>query len=269
MTLSTVVLVLAMAFYVAAAWRLFHGLDEHLATDRTAMTLAVLAATSHLTVLLLNMFQSGGLPWGFFGALMQVSLVTVVAMLLGSAFKPLLATGMVLFPMVTAVLAVNLFVRPDVSVGVVDYDWQLDLHVALSVAAFAVLSLSAAHSLILAYQDRQLRRGRFGGLVSRLPPLATMERLLFQLIAVGFMLLTLALVSGVTFVDNLKAQHLTHKTVLTVSAWLVFGTLIVGRLRWGWRGQRAIRMTLAGMVVLLLAYFGSKLVLELILKRTV
>jgi len=90
---------------------------------------------------------------------------------------------------------------------------------------------------------------------------------MFRLIGAGFVLLTLTLLSGVLFVDNLFAQHLVHKTVLSIAAWIVFGVLLFGRWRWGWRGRRAVRLTLAGTLVLLLAFFGSKFVLELVLKR--
>jgi ABC-type uncharacterized transport system permease subunit len=91
---------------------------------------------------------------------------------------------------------------------------------------------------------------------------------MFRLIGAGFVLLTLTLLSGVLFVDNLFAQHLVHKTVLSIAAWVVFGVLLFGRWRWGWRGRRAVRLTLAGMVILLLAFFGSKFVLEVLLHRT-
>ena len=94
-----------------------------------------------------------------------------------------------------------------------------------------------------------------------------MEQLLFQLSGLGFVLLTMALVSGALFIENLTAQHLIHKTVLSVCAWVVFGLLLWGRWQFGWRGRTAVRLTFAGSVVLLLAYFGSKLVLELILQR--
>ena len=101
----------------------------------------------------------------------------------------------------------------------------------------------------------------------RLPPLQTMERLLFQLIFFGFFLLSLTLVSGLLFVDNLFAQHLVHKTVLSFCAWLTFGLLLYGRLRHGWRGRTAVRWALSGYTVLVLAYFGSKLILEQVLGR--
>jgi ABC-type uncharacterized transport system permease subunit len=72
----------------------------------------------------------------------------------------------------------------------------------------------------------------------------------------------------VLFVDDLVAQHLAHKTILSIASWLVFGLLLFGRWRWGWRGNRAVHLTLTGMIVLLLAFFGSKFVLEMVLHRT-
>jgi ABC-type uncharacterized transport system permease subunit len=100
------------------------------------------------------------------------------------------------------------------------------------------------------------------------PPLTLLEGLLFRLIGAGFALLTLALLSGVVFVEDLFAQHLVHKTVLSLLAWATFGALLFGRLRHGWRGRRAVQLTLAAMTLLGLAFFGSKFVLELILERT-
>ena len=94
-----------------------------------------------------------------------------------------------------------------------------------------------------------------------------MESLLFEMIAAGFILLTLALISGFAFLQNMFAQHLVHKTVLSTLAWLVFGGLLLGRFRYGWRGRTAIIWTLSGFVILILAYFGSKAVLELMLLR--
>jgi ABC-type uncharacterized transport system permease subunit len=112
-----------------------------------------------------------------------------------------------------------------------------------------------------------LRHRQFGPWLRALPPLTLTETLLFQLIGAGFSLLTLTLITGALFVDNLFGQHLVHKTVLSIIAWLVFGALLYGRWRHGWRGRRAVNLTLSGMALLVLAFFGTKAVLELILHR--
>jgi ABC-type uncharacterized transport system permease subunit len=107
-----------------------------------------------------------------------------------------------------------------------------------------------------------LRRPGRLTLLQRLPPLQTMERLLFQQIAVGFSLLTLTILSGILFVHNLFEEHLAEKTLLTCCAWLIFGILLWGRYRHGWRGRIAVRWALSGYATLVVAYFGSKLLVE-------
>ena len=119
----------------------------------------------------------------------------------------------------------------------------------------------------MALQDRALRARKTAGWTRILPPLETMENVLFLTIHVGFLVLTLALFSGLFFVEDLFAQHLAHKAILSIIAWAVFGILLLGRWQFGWRGRKAVRWVLAGYVVLLLAYFGSRLVLELIFGR--
>ncbi len=137
----------------------------------------------------------------------------------------------------------------------------LQLHVVLSVLGAGLLTLAAAQAVTLALQDALLHGKSAHRLVQALPPLQTMERALFVLIALGFFMLSLSLLSGLLFVEDLMAQHLAQKTVLSVAAWTLFGGLLWGRWRWGWRGRTAVRWTLAGYAVLILAYFGTKLLL--------
>ena len=100
-----------------------------------------------------------------------------------------------------------------------------------------------------------------------LPPLPTMEAVMFQLTLIAFVLLTLSLVLGALSIENIRAQHLAHKIVFSVLAWAVFATLVVGRWRYGWRGRHGVKYVCAGLVLLALAYFGTKIVLELVLHR--
>jgi ABC-type uncharacterized transport system permease subunit len=102
-----------------------------------------------------------------------------------------------------------------------------------------------------------------------MPPLLTLERFLFRLVVLGYALLTLTMLSGIVFSEELFGKPLTwtHKVVFSVLGWLVFGALLVGRYRYGWRGKVALRWILVGSVLLLLAYIGSKFVLEAILHR--
>lgn len=145
-------------------------------------------------------------------------------------------------------------------------DPALEWHILLSLTAYALLALAAMQSIILAIQEKQLRHKHAGGWVRKLPPLQTMEKALFQLLYAGFALLTLGLITGFVFVNDFIAQHVAHKTVFSIIAWLVFAALLWGRNQYGWRSQTAVKWTLSGFGFLLLAYVGSKLVLEFLIQ---
>ncbi|MGH8120534.1 MAG: cytochrome C assembly family protein, partial [Gammaproteobacteria bacterium] len=132
--------------------------------------------------------------------------------------------------------------------------------------AYSVLTVAAFQSVLLFLQDRQLTRKRPASIML-LPPMQIMEDLLIKIIALGFFLLSLSLATGLMFVQDLFAQHLVHKTVLSLLAWCIFGALLWGHWSRGWRGKTVSRWTIGGFLSLMLAYFGSKFVLELILKR--
>ncbi|WP_440222531.1 cytochrome C assembly family protein [Dokdonella sp. MW10] len=226
--------------------------------------LATLAAIVHGT-LIFGMHR-GGLDLHFFAALSVGAFGIAALTLLVNLFRPVAGLGVIVFPLAALLLAIDVFVAPPTLPQ--PMEWQIKLHVAFALLAYSLLSIAALLAILLSLQERALRLRRVdSGLIRALPPLTLTEALMFRLIAAGFVFLTLTLVSGVLFVDNLFAQHLVHKTVLSIASWLVFGVLLFGRWRWGWRGRRAVRLTLVGMIVLLLAFFGSKFVLELVLKR--
>jgi len=143
------------------------------------------------------------------------------------------------------------------------------LHIAIAFTAYSLFTFAALHALLMAMAERALHRKPSIIRLPDFPPLIGMEKLLFQIITVGFALLTLTLASGILFSEQLfqQAFRLNHKTVFSIAAWLIFGWLLVGRWKYGWRGRTAVRWTLSGFGVLLLAYVGSKFVLEFILKR--
>jgi ABC-type uncharacterized transport system permease subunit len=145
--------------------------------------------------------------------------------------------------------------------------WELAFHVAMATTAFAFLTIGAVLAAAQVVVDRRLRARKPLGWLRILTPVESIESGCFQSILAGFALLTLALVTGTFFIENLFAQHLVHKVVLAIVAWIVFGILLLGRWRMGWRGRKALRWTLAGYVLLGLSYFGSKIVLENVLGR--
>lgn len=145
-------------------------------------------------------------------------------------------------------------------------------HVAIAMLAYSTLTIAAFHAVLMALQESRLHGAGTGWLspaLDRLPALLTMERLLFRLIAFGFVLLSLTVLSGIVFSEQLfgKAVKWDHKTVFTMLSWVLFGALLAGRYWRGWRGKLALRFTLSGFATLLLAYVGSRFVLEVVLHR--
>ena len=263
--------VLAFALYLAAALGLALRLlrtGPAALRERRGFTLsaAVAAVMLHSIALYAAVFTSQGLDLGFFNALALVGwLLALIGLstFLKTGFESL---GIVLFPCAAVSLLLAETLTGDVFL-LAGQGWPIDLHILVSLLAYSLLSVAALQALVLAVQERRLRRGAAGGILSALPPLQEMEGFLFQLIAAGFALLTIALLTGLIFVHNLFTQHLAQKTALSLLAWVVFAVLLWGRWRSGWRGRTAIRWTLGGFVVLMLAYFGVKLVLELIQGR--
>jgi len=183
----------------------------------------------------------------------------------GPAARPVAALGIILFPLAGLFLAIDEFLAPPTAPF--PLDWQIGLHVIIALLAYSLLAIAAVLALLLATQEKALRTRTLNAWADALPPLTQTESLMFRLIGAGFALLTLTLLSGILFVHNLHAQHQAHTAILSLVAWIIFGVLLFGRWRWGWRGHRAVNLTLAGMAILLLAFFGSKFVLEQILHR--
>jgi ABC-type uncharacterized transport system permease subunit len=225
------------------------------------------AVILHASVLYPSLFTPSGLNLGLSNAASLVGFLTALLLLLASTYKPVENLGIPLLPLAALTIGLMFVYPAHLIIGREESSWQLDSHILLSVLAYSVLGMAALQAILLAIQDHHLHNRQPGGFIRSLPPLQTMEEMLFQMIGIGFVLLSLALVTGVLFLEDIFAQHLVHKTVLSIAAWTVFAVLLWGRRRFGWRGRVAIRWTIGGFVFLMLAYFGTKVVLELILKR--
>jgi len=257
---------LGSAAYLLAAGLLTTQLARQSVEGHSARIASLVAIVFHAWFQIGGFRLAGGLDVHFLAALSEVALVMAVVTLAVSHRRSIQALGLVVFPLAALLLGLDgLFGTPTPSPAA--QGWRITLHVIAALLAFATLSIAALVAIMLWGQERALRTRRLGGWGSWLPPLALAESVLFRLIAVGFVLLSATLLSGVLFVENLFDQHLAHKTVLSIVAWFVFGVLLVGRHRYGWRGARATRLVLVGMAVLALAFLGSKFVLELLLRR--
>ncbi|MHB8679800.1 MAG: cytochrome C assembly family protein [Rudaea sp.] len=252
----------AIALVSAALYLLAAALFVH-RPRLPAFAVATAAVMAHAAILVGQ--HGGGVDLHFFAALSLVAGCVAALCLLVNLARPVATLGVIVFPLAAVLLLVDTFLAPHTEP--LPIEWQIKLHVIFAMLGFSVLSVAAVLAILLALQEHALRARRLNGIAAALPPLTLTETLMLQLIGAGFVLLTLTLLSGILFVANLFEQHLIHKTVLSIAAWIVFGALLFGRWRYGWRGRRAVRMTLSGMILLLLAFFGSRFVLELVLKR--
>ena len=232
--------------------------------------------------------------FGFALALSSTMWLAVALFWFESFVVPLVSVWLVILPLAALCALLPLFFPGSVALGRLSgadgggYSPWLPVHLAVALSAYGLLTIAAVHALFMAALDRWLHRtrgnawpgGADGGTDGRsgrieqtmlgpLPPLLTMERILFRLIAVGFVLLTLTVLSGVVFSEALfgKPIRFDHKTIFTLVAWATFGALLVGRAVRGWRGRLALSWTLGGFAMLFLAYAGSRFVLEVILHR--
>lgn len=256
-------IIIVLAAYAGAAYAVW----QHLRHGRPHWHVRLWAAAAlviHAIALAHVSLQSGTLVLGVGTALSLFAWQSALLVWLFSLRESIGVLGLVIYP-TAGVCALAAFAMPSGSAAADTLTWPAIMHILLSMLAYGLLTLGAVQAVILALQHRQLRRRPPGPLMAALPPLETMERLLFRLIITGFVLLSLAIVTGAVFIDHLFAQHLAHKTILSLVAWLVFAVLLWGRRQFGWRGRMALRGALSGYGVLVLAYFGSKAVLELLL----
>lgn len=264
-----VFLLAAAACYLLAAGLLYRNLlGREVKVSRAPAVIAAAGVVLHAAAQAQHWFLHTPVQLSFLNVMSLCALVVVVLLLL-AAVTPnrLFAAGLIALPM-AGVLLLAEWAIPAPGNILQNASPAIGLHVVSSVMAFSFLGLAAIYAVFLAISDHFLRRHHLNRFVRALPALDVLESLLFTLISLGFILLTVSLVSGLLFISDMFAQHLAHKTILSISAWVVFGVLLWGRRFRGWRGRTAVRFTLGGVVILTLAYFGSKFVLEWLLHES-
>ena len=143
------------------------------------------------------------------------------------------------------------------------------VHIGIALLAYSLFTFASLHALLMLFAERSLHNKPTLIKLPSFPPLMVMEGLLFKVIKIGFVLLTFTLISGMLFSEQIfgKPMQFTHKVVFSFASWIIYGWLLFGRYQYGWRGKKAINLTLIGFVLLLLAYVGSKFILQVLLGR--
>lgn len=252
-----------MLYLCAATLRLLQ-LNKILDSLRPALlVLVALGVVFHSISVHGEIFTDSGINLRIQVMASLIALSVTIIILLNSIRLPV--DNLFLFVLPLAVLSIltshfgaNFYVpREDLSTGILG-------HILFSLLAYSILAIAACQAILLFVQDYSLRHSKSPA-TRTLPPLQSMEFLLFQFLSVGLIFLTLSIVTGFVFLESLAAQRLIHHTVITIAAWVIFAILVWGRFQFGWRGARAAKWTLAGFALLLVGYFGSKLVMEIIL----
>jgi len=263
------------ALYLLVAWREWTALRStaaHAPVWHSAVL--ALALALHGVLLAHGIQEDGNLRFGFAHALSATLWLTALIVWIESFFSASRGLFLLVLPL-AALMTVLPLIYPGAILGQATDSPLFRVHLLLAILAYSLLTIAAMHALLMASMDRRLHgeavadHGRLAQFLDRLPPLLAMETVLFRLIVAGFLLLTATLVSGVFFSEAVfgRALRFDHKTVFTFAAWVVFAGLLAGRLIFGWRGRTALRWTLTGFAMLMLAYIGSRFVLEVLLQR--
>lgn len=233
--------------------------------ERAAIASALLL---HALGLYLALFSDAGMRFSFSLSLSLMMWLAVLIYWLESFMSRMEGMQPMVLPLAAACAALPVFL-PQVHLVAHASATGFKLHFLAAMLAYSLLTLSALHAIFMGFTENALHKRSLKLRLNSLPPLLSMESLLFRMLLVGFILLTLTVGSGVLFSEELFGKPLTldHKTLFAFASWGIFATLLIGRHAWGWRGKRALRWTLAGFSVLILAYVGSRFVGEVILGR--
>jgi ABC-type uncharacterized transport system permease subunit len=265
--MATVFAVFAIVLYTLSSFRQYQAVTAGSPKHRQqVLALGSAAVIFHGLSWFVELTQSQGLNFNFFNVGSLISLVIATLLVASAMKKPLENLFLGIFPMAALILVSHLLVTEDSQVAKIT-ESGIAAHIILSIMAYSILTIAAFQAVLLMIQDHQLKHKRMTGILRVMPPLQTMDRLLFEMLAVGVFLLTLSITSGFLFIDDLFVQQLAHKTVFTILAWTTFVILLIGHWRFGWRGNTASKWTLVGTSLLILAYFGSKFVIEIVLTK--
>jgi len=261
--------------YLAAAVRVWRWVreDGRVPSGHMDGWLALLVMV-HGAVLAWGMFRAGFLHFGFAHALSAVLWLAVCIVWLEGMLVPMQGLQLLALPLAAACAVLPAWFGGSV-LTLTQHSVALRAHLLVAILAYGLLTLAALHALLMTVLDRQLHAPALGRgkiwqrLFAHVPPLLVLEAQLFRLITIGFVLLTVTVVTGVFFSEAVYGMPLRieHKTIFTLAAWVVFGALVLGRWIFGWRGRVALRWTLSGFAMLLLAYVGVRFVLEVVLHR--
>lgn len=269
-TVSAVMGIGAASAYLTGAYLQFRSFSEQAEARKAVLiVLATIGVVLHAAACFHLIVTGAGLNLGLYTSASLVTWIMLVCVLLASIHLPVMNLLMLIQPLAAAsVIAALVW---DTSLVTTIPPDQLDpallLHIGLSITAYSILFMAACQSVLVAVLEYRLHRKKTIRLLRVLPPLQTMESLLFNFLWAGIVVLTLAIGSGFLFLEDMFAQRVVHHTILAIASWGVYAVLLAGHRLFGWRGTTAVRWTLIAFTLLVLGYFGSKFVIEVLLEH--
>ena len=255
---------LTFLFYLLSAfsiWRLMTSKKNNPVLQIMVWIFWLIAIICHVYELSPIFNESYSIDLSLDYALILVAFIISITLYISSILGNTQFLGIIILPIISLVFLFD-FTNNPVNVVLNNY---IFIHVIISLISYSILCLSAAQSLIVKLQEKKLQTNQPIGIIASLPSLDVMDKLLFKLLALGVLFLSISILSGLIFLEDIFSQHLAHKTILSILAWFIFVSLIIGRKIYGWRGKNAANITLIGFFILFLSYFGTKTVLEIIL----
>lgn len=227
-----------------------------------AFIVAICSVAVHIIYALEIGLADGSINFSLSSMAVIDSAILVSIYLLGCLTMPIRRLGILVFPLSAISLMFSYVWHSDANY--LNASGAFAAHVLVSILAYSLLTIAAIQALLYVYQERQLKKRMAPTMLAALPPLQTMEMLLFRLVGVGFVLLSLSLVSGAFFSQHIFGQpfEFKHHTILALLGWFVFATLLYKRYRHGLRGSQAVSWTLGGFLLIQLGYFGTKVISE-------
>lgn len=230
--------------------------------------LVLIPLALHGYLLAQDMFATGSFNFGLLNALSLIVWLTLLVYWLARFFYPIGSLQALVLPL--AAIAAGLpELFPSSHLLAHTQSLMFKAHIGAAMLSYSLFTIAMLHAVLISQVERQLHQVMLPRILRSLPPLLSMESLLFRLISIGFAVLSLTLVSGVVFSEQIfgQAWQLNHKVVFGLVSWVVFAILLWGHYGYGWRGRVAVRWTLTGFVLLLFAYLGSQFVIEVVLGR--
>lgn len=257
--------VTALFVYLCATGYLIYLLKVHQSLDqRNLIILTGIAIAFHSVSIYQLMVYPTGLNLSITNVFSLIIASVNILVILRTLSKPLHSLFILLSPL--SILSLAFVIQNGANDSTItSVNWGIGTHIVLSIIAYSLLSMAVLQALLLHWQNNRLKQRHPSNIIKHLPPLQTMESLMFELLWAGVILLAGGLLLGAIYIDDIFSQHLVHKTTLSIIAWIIFATLLWGRIKWGWRGNQAVRWILTGFCTLMIAYFGSKFVLDVIL----